>query len=152
MKLISMVIAGMLLFSCNSNEKNSETTTKKEEVPKKETSLISCYQYASTADTISLKLIHVGESITGSLVYNLKEKDKNKGTIQGAMKGNLLVADYTFMSEGMQSVRQVAFKLEGNSFTEGYGDIDMQNDKARFKNIDALQFNNAMKLVEVDCQ
>ncbi|MBK6634882.1 MAG: hypothetical protein IPH68_02200 [Chitinophagaceae bacterium] len=59
------------------------------------------------------------------------------------MSGNILVADYTFMSEGIQSIRQVAFKMEGNSFVEGYGD---------FKNIDSLDFNTSVKLAEVLCQ
>jgi hypothetical protein len=53
------------------------------------------------------------------------------------------VADYTFMSEGIQSTRQVAFKKDGNSFIEGYGD---------FKNVDSLNFNTSMKLVEIACQ
>ena len=104
---------------------------------------LNCYRYATETDTIILKVIHVGNSITGTLVYSLKEKDKNKGTIQGNMRGDLLVADYTFMSEGIQSTRQVAFKKEGNSFVEGYGD---------FKNLDSLNFNTSMKLVEVECQ
>ena len=152
MKLLSLTISLCLLFSCNNNEKEREESKEKAEGSKKQTSLTNCYRYASATDTISLKLIHVAETITGTLIYNLKEKDKNTGTIQGAMRGNLLVADYTFQSEGMQSVRQVVFKLEGNSFTEGYGAIDIQHDKARFKNIDSLQFNSAMKLVETDCQ
>jgi hypothetical protein len=152
MKLALIIISLCLLLSCNTNEKSSEASTAKTGEQKKQSSPINCYLYASATDTISLKLIHVGEAITGTLVYNLKEKDRNKGTIQGSMRGSLLVADYTFQSEGMQSVRQVVFKLEGNSFVEGYGDIDVQNDKARFKNIDALQFNNAMKLIEVDCK
>jgi hypothetical protein len=152
MKLMALFIAGMLVLSCNTNEKNNEAATKKEEEAKKQSSAMNCYRYANATDTVSLKLIHVAETITGTLIYNLKEKDKNQGTIQGAMKGNLLVADYTFQSEGMRSVRQVVFKLEGNSFIEGYGDIDMQNDKARFKNIDSLQFNSAIKLTGTDCQ
>jgi hypothetical protein len=147
-----MITALSLLLSCNTTEKKSGEPTVKTEEPKKQPSPVNCYQYASAIGTISLKLIHIGEAITGTLEYNLKEKDRNKGTVQGSMKGNLFVADYTFQSEGMQSERQVAFKLDGNSFVEGYGDIEMQNGKARFKNIDALQFNNAMKLIEADCQ
>jgi hypothetical protein len=85
-------------------------------------------------------------------VNNLKEKDKNYGTIQGSMKGNILVANYTFMSEGIQSTREIAFKLENNFFIEGYGDSFTQNDKVYFKSIDSLNFNNSMKLTEIVCQ
>ena len=142
MKLRKLLILASLFVSCNSQTKKAD----KKASPEAETktpSAINCYRYASATDTILLKVIHIGNSVTGTLVYSLKEKDKNKGTIQGNMNGNILIADYTFMSEGTQSIRQVAFKKEGNSFVEGYGD---------FKNSDSLNFNTSMKLAEFDCQ
>ena len=142
MKLRKLLILASLFVSCNSQTKETD----KKPSPEAETktpSAINCYRYASATDTIMLKVIHIGNSVTGTLVYSLKEKDKNKGTIQGNMNGNILIADYTFMSEGTQSIRQVAFKKEGNSFVEGYGD---------FKNSDSLNFNTSMKLAEFDCQ
>ena len=147
-KLLSILISLTLFFSCNTGEKKdsqAEDTTK-------QSSPINCYSYAIAGDTILLKLIHVGDAITGTLVYGYKEKDKNKGSIQGSMRGNLFIADYTFQSEGVQSVRQVAFKKEENSFIEGYGDVYSQNGKVQFKNLDSLKFNEAMKLVEIACQ
>jgi hypothetical protein len=147
-KLFYLLISLTLLFSCDTEEKKDSQA----EDTKKQSSPINCYRYANAGDTIQLKLIHIGNAITGTLVYDYKEKDRNRGTIQGSMKGNLLVADYTFQSEGVQSVRQVAFKLEENSFIEGYGDIDSQNDKVQFKNLDSLKFNNSMKLVGIACQ
>src|SRR5690242_4917141 len=86
------------IVSCANNKKNnienSASQSKK---------AFDCYGYTSVNDTIILKLIYVGESITGTLVYKLHEKDKNMGTIQGRMQGDILVADYTFMSEGVMS-------------------------------------------------
>lgn len=76
-----------------------------------------------------MKVIHIRNAITGTLVYSLKEK--NKETIQGNMKGDILVSDYTFMSEVIQSTRQFAIKKEANQFEEGYGD---------FKNLNSLNF------------
>ena len=159
MKLIYVVISLGLLYSCNSSESESEKenerereASEKKEATEKQKPPVNCYLYATATDTVSLKLIHVGQSITGTLLYHLKEKDKNKGTIQGVMKDNLLIADYSFMSEGMQSVRQVVFKLEGNGFVEGYGDIDTQNNKVVFKHLNDLKFNSTIKLAEIDCQ
>ena len=74
----------------------------------------------------------------------LKEKDKNKGTIRGRITNGFLIADYTFMSEGTESVRQVAFKKQGSSFVEGYG-----ND---LNNPDSLDFSNSFKLTEISCE
>jgi len=151
MKVIYILILGSFLFSCNSQEKDTEQTSS-EQTDTKKVAPINCYRYTSQTDTITLKVIHIGNSITGILVYNLKEKDKNKGTIQGRMQDDLLIANYTFMSEGIQSIRQVAFKLEGNSFVEGYGEIVTENDKSHFKNLDDLSFNTSIKLTEIDCQ
>ena len=142
MKVINFLIVASLLTSCNSESNDADKATS-QQVSSKKASPINCYKYATATDTIILKIIHVGNSITGTLIYSLKEKDRNKGTFQGNMCGDILVADYTFMSEGIQSTRQVAFKKEGNSFVEGYGD---------FKNLDSLNFNTLMKLVEVACE
>jgi len=151
MKLIYGILSVGLLISCNSQ---TEETAKKELQPSdvKSTSATNCYRYATEADTITLKLIHAGESITGTLDYQLKEKDSNKGTIQGVMKNNVLIADYMFMSEGIQSIRQVAFKLDGSTFIEGYGEIVEQDGRFKFKNSDSLKFSSSIKLSEISCQ
>jgi hypothetical protein len=150
MKTICLLAILIIAASCDLTKKDTE----KDSLPKpgsSSTSLIHCYSFANENDTITLKLIHVGKSITGGLVYKLKEKDKNEGTIQGFMRDNLLVADYTFISEGMQSVRQVVFKQEENDLIEGYGDVIVTDGKAQFKSIDSLNFNESMKLKERPC-
>ncbi len=143
------VLAIFLFFaSCNTGE-NTQTEPGPNITSTANES--GCYRYASNADTIILQLGQNGESITGTLVYNFKEKDKNIGTIDGKMKGDMLVANYKFMSEGMESIRQVAFKKRGDSFVEGYGEITMEGDKTVFKNQDSLNFNEAMKLNKIAC-
>ncbi|MCW3115193.1 MAG: hypothetical protein JWR18_3589 [Segetibacter sp.] len=143
----------LIFFSIVSCNNNSDTTkVKKETAEAKPQSVLNCYQYANTKDTITLKLVHIGEAITGTLVYNIYEKDKNKGTIQGKMEGDVLVANYTFMSEGITSVRQVAFKMNGNDFIEGYGETETTGDKVTFRNISSLKFNDTMKLSKTACQ
>jgi len=151
MKVINFIIIIALITACNPQNENKEQPGSQPPAPETP-SPINCYSYTSAADTITLKVVHVGQSITGTLEYSLKEKDKNKGTIQGVMKDNILVADYTFMSEGVQSVRQVAFKLEGNSFIEGYGESFSENEKMKFRNVDSLTFSSSFKLTEVPCQ
>jgi hypothetical protein len=150
MKVINIIFLSLLL-SCNAQQEDAEKQGA-QQPDAKTPSPINCYRYATEADTVILKVVHIGTSITGTLVYNLKEKDSNKGTIQGAMRGNVLVADYTFMSEGIQSIRQVAFKLEGNTFIEGYGDSFNENEKMKFKNLDSLTFSSTIKLSEMACQ
>ncbi len=81
-----------------------------------------------------------GNLVTGELVYDYFEKDKNTGTIKGEMKGDTLFAEYMFMSEGINSVREVAFLKKGDSWIEGYGDVEEQTGKIVFKNKAALKF------------
>ncbi len=135
------------LLSCN----NQPQQLSKDEGSKK-ASLLHCYRYLNNHDTVILKTIDVNGIITGTLVYNLYEKDKNRGTIQGKMKGDLLIADYSFTSEGTLSVRQVVFKKSDTTFIEGYGDIEDKNGKTIFKNTDSLDFTNSIILNEYDCK
>jgi hypothetical protein len=151
MKAIIIISLLSLLASCNSPEKETEKSSS-EQPDAKDTTITNCYRYANKKDTVSLQLNKVGKSVTGTLVYDFNEKDKNTGTIEGVIKDNLLVAEYTFMSEGMVSTRQVAFKIEGNSLIEGYGDSFTRNGKVYFKNVDSLSFNNLIKLTETSCQ
>lgn len=142
MKTIKFLILVSLFASCNSDKRGTDNVKSPQDDSKKISS-INCYRYATSTDTILLKVIHAGNSISGTLIYMLNEKDKNKGMIQGNMKGDFLVAEYTFMSEGIQSTRQVVFKKEENSFIEGYGD---------FKKLDSLTFNTSMELEAVACE
>lgn len=151
MKVTNLFILLGLLASCKLQPKETEKQTDPQTNTKAD-SAINCYQYATQSDTVTLKLIHIGENITGTLVYQLKEKDSNKGTIQGVMRGDVLLADYTFMSEGTQSVRQVAFKQNGNTFIEGYGESVDENGVMKFKNADSLNFNSSIKLQEIQCK
>ena len=149
MKTVSVFLIAIacLIFSCNSQQQESENS----KVPVQE-KVADCYQYINNNDTIILKTINVNGFITGTLVYNLYEKDKNRGTIQGAIKRGLLIADYTFVSEGTKSVRQVAFKKDGENFIEGYGDAADKGGKMIFKNIDSLTFNSRAILKPYDCE
>jgi hypothetical protein len=145
------VVFFLLTQSCNNKSSDNSKSEPHTKTTGKE-SPINCYWFASPNDTIILKVVHVGASITGTLVYMLHEKDKSVGTIQGNMRGDLLVANYTFMSEGARSVRQIAFKKVDNFFIEGYGETITVNNSVIFKNIDSLHFDNHFKLNEINCQ
>ncbi len=75
------------------------------------------------------------------LTHNFYEKDKNTGTIQGELKGDTLIADYSFVSEGVSSVREVVFLKKGSELVEGYGDADQVDNKLVFKNRSTLNFS-----------
>ena len=153
MKSTHFLILLELLAACNSKPKEKETDTQAEQpanAPKAEP--IACYQYATGADTITLKLVNMGGTVGGALIYKLKEKDMNAGPITGTLRGDILLADYTFKSEGTQSTRQVAFKKTGNAFIEGYGATANVNGVEKFKNVDSIVYSTSMKLEEIPCK
>lgn len=152
MKLTATVITCIFLASCASNSSPKEEVKTDSTKQEEKESVMNCYQYTSKADTVILRLLHIKDNITGVLVYKLDGKDKNKGTIQGHMQDSLFVANYSFISEGQASERQVAFKLVNGTFVEGHGESVTENDRVRFKDLKTLNFDGIIKLSPVKCE
>lgn len=111
----------------------------------------NCYMFAKDRDTVTLKFSTGNDSVAGTLVYNLFQKDRNVGTINGWKKGDMIIADYSYMSEGTNSIRQVAFKKVGDDWIEGYGDTKEENGKVVFINTDSLEYVPTLVLKKTDC-
>ncbi len=155
-EMFSLLIV-VLLFSCN-NQKNPAQQPNQMENDSIAArvltgSLLGEYSYGYTNKKDSVLLhANIGDSaLTGNLYYNLYEKDKNSGTITGKMKGDTLTADYTFMSEGNQSVREVAFLLTDSTAKEGYGEMMEKNNKMVFINLAKIKFDNSFVLSKKEC-
>ena len=112
----------------------------------------SCYQYIKNRDTANLSINIIDSTITGILSYNLYEKDKNAGTIVGIVKGDTILADYTFQSEGSKSVREVVWLKQGDKLVEGFGDIEEMNGKTKFKDLSKLKFDSSLVFTKSDCK
>ena len=152
--LLSLLAIGTILTACNTKtaqESAGETAADTATVAAPPVATASCYAYTANKDTITLRLTVTGAAVTGELAYKLFEKDKNTGTIQGGMKGDTLLADYTFMSEGTESVRQVAFLRGGDTFTEGYAAVRQEGSRMVFEKTGDLKFNGNMALKKVSC-
>lgn len=145
MKILLISIGVILLISCNNQDQSSN------EGAGAAGGVVACYSYINNKDTILLKTNLIKDSARGNLMYNLFEKDKNSGTLKGVIKGDLLIADYTFMSEGISSVRQVVFKKAGNKFIEGFGEVEDKGGRMVFKNPGSLNFDHSIVLGEVNC-
>ncbi len=148
------------LTSCTTENKNragdsteviAVDTTFTATAPKENRS--DCYIYIKNRDTATLKLNITGEELTGELDYKLFEKDSNTGKIAGEMKGDTIIAEYIFDSEGMRSVREVVFvkKDDGNIY-EGTGDVMEKDGKMVFKNRSTLKFSPTMVFTKTNCK
>ena len=143
-------------ISCNNEPKQSAsisttTDTTKPVGNNASTPTIFCYSTMNGNDTVVLKTENFPDAVKGNLSYKIFEKDSNKGTIDGKMKGDTLIADYTFMSEGTKSIRQVAFIIKDNIAIEGYGNVEEKDGKTVFKNTGELDFGKSIGLEKVPC-
>ncbi len=91
------------------------------------------------------------KQVAGTLEFKNFEKDSSHGTLVGIYENDLLVGDYSFSSEGMNSVRQVAFKKSQNGFVEGFGDVETKGNKEVFKDSSKLTFDNSYEFKKVVC-
>ncbi|MDN3593867.1 hypothetical protein [Zunongwangia endophytica] len=141
---IILGLSAIIISSCKNEEtkdaKPSEVTVE-EQVQEEEIPVMMCYMYTSETDTISLNIEKLDKSVTGSLVYMLQEKDVNRGRIDGEMKGDTLFAEYSFMSEGKNSVRPIVFLQKGNQLIEGTTTEDSTN----------YSFNESFPLTRTNC-
>lgn len=161
LSILILALSAITIASCTNEQKTRQAddtskvialdTTFAASRPK--TSSSDCYVYIKNRDTASLKINISGEELTGDLSYNLFEKDSNKGTIAGEMKGDTIIAEYTFDSEGMRSVREVVFvkKDDGNIY-EGTGDVMEKAGKMIFKDRSKLKFGPTMVFSKTNCE
>lgn len=110
-----------------------------------------CYAYLSDKDTVRLQLSVDGKNVTGDLSYHLYEKDANNGTIRGYMSGDTLVADYTFTSEGMESVRELRFLKSDDIMIEGIGEMEETGGKMVYKTPGSIRYMGGMVLRKGSC-
>lgn len=151
-KIIALSFVLLTMLSCKN--KNSKTENNpiavQEMIDSTATGLsLGCYVFHDNNNHVSLEFTEIGPINKGNLTYNFAEKDKNTGTFIGHLKDGILLADYTFQSEGLETVRQVAFKVNNDTLIEGYGDMNAEG--TTFKDVRALKFTSTMPLIKADC-
>jgi hypothetical protein len=152
LKFITGVFFLNLFLSCNSTGKKDQPPAGLPAETIQPPQSRSCYSYITKADTILLNIVRKGDEISGTLVYSLDGKDRNTGTLHGSMKADILIANYSFMSEGIRSVRQVAFRFKDGSAVEGFKEGSPGDTAAYISDINNVNFNNPVKLSATDCQ
>jgi len=113
-----------------------------------------CFTYKDKdGGTASLVIYGTGSNkVLGKLNYILAGKDRNDGQFYGFMKGDTIIVDYKFESEGVFSNRQVVWLRQGDKILEGYGDVYEANGNVKFKNIKKLTFGKSIIFEKTDCK
>ncbi|RAV98956.1 hypothetical protein [Pseudochryseolinea flava] len=132
--IASMMMGTILCVACN-----SKSLVKEEPVQAVSSAGQSCYLYLNNKDTVKMTLTFDHQSVSGELTYNIFEKDGNTGTLRGAVVGDTIYAEYSFQSEGVTSVRDVAFLKKDSTLVEGFAPMDTSG--TRFANRAELDFS-----------
>ena len=158
MSVKNIILLGLVMLcgSC-SNEGKTSSEIKKDSIntetaAKAPDSLSSgCYSQIAGRDTANLQIENKSNSVTGSLSYNIFQKDRNDGTLQAEISGDILTGWYLFKSEGIISVRQVAWKIKGNELWQGTGEMVEKNDTMFFSIPDKLKYDSTRPFKKVAC-
>lgn len=142
---VLIIILGVVVYLKLDKLNNTESLVQE--------SVIGCYVSTLAKDVYSLNInSQQGEAVGGTLVFKNFEKDSSHGTFVGTYKDGILLGDYSFNSEGMDSVMQVIFKKSGDNFVRGYGEVDSKTG-TRFVDLDKITYDSNQTFVTspLDC-
>jgi len=120
--LMIVIVVGISIFVYYQKPKGGSLSDNPSVVS--EESILGTYIGRLANDVYVLTILsQQGESFTGTLDIKNFEKDSSTGILKGTYKNGILLADYTFQSEGTESIGWVAFKKIADGFIRGFGDI-----------------------------
>ena len=145
------------IASCKQKEKETEiepmTEVDAEPIDETANEILleeGCYAYNDDENLVRFEITQIeGSSVKGNLNYAYAEKDKNEGTFEGVLTGDKLLGKYKFMSEGTESLRDIAFKVDANRLVEGYG--AMNDDGTTFKDTSSIEYSSSFPLTRGEC-
>lgn len=145
-----------MLASCNSSDSSNNAKTDNEATQPVETTkvisdLSGCYLRVLKRDTLALSIQQSGKTITGKLSFDNFEKDGSSGTVSGIIDNDILKLIYSFQSEGMHSVMEVYFKVEGTALIHGIGEVATKSDTTYYAHPNDVSYPAKNKLVKINC-
>lgn len=152
-KVLIPILLVMTFLNCKNKEANEEPSvideTEAVEEIIKTTLEPGCYLYDENNNLISFKITSISDGVEGTLKYALDGKDSNEGSFKGTLEDDKLIGSYTFISEGTESTREVAFLVKDNMLVEGYGPLD--GNGTAFRSRDSISYSSTMPLKKTDC-
>ncbi|MCC5936959.1 MAG: hypothetical protein JJU34_06735 [Lunatimonas sp.] len=110
-----------------------------------------CFVYESGVSKAFLEVQFTGDVVQGRLRYALEGKDENRGTMLGKLSGDRITAVYTFASEGQTSTREVVFRVRGDGWVEGFGTVEVEDNRAFFTDPASIDFSEGLSFTPVVC-
>lgn len=154
MKSFFYILMASILFACNSTpQQNEDSSQDSTAVIAEKTEPVvgeQCYLFVAAKDTYALKLNIIDTSIKGTAVFKNFEKDSNHGTVEGTVDGDIIRLWYNFQSEGMNSVRELYLKKEGDKLVSGTSSEATRADTAYVPDAKTVVYNGPVYM-KGDC-
>ncbi|MCR8667908.1 hypothetical protein NO995_09460 [Aestuariibaculum sp. M13] len=109
-----------------------------------------CYVYSGDGNELLFQITDVSDDVYGRLKYRYHEKDENMGNFRGKLYSDKLLGTFTFISEGIESVREVAFLVKKDTLIEGFGTLNETGTAFKFR--DSIAYSSKMPLVKTNCK
>jgi hypothetical protein len=150
-----LLFIGFFLLSCNDESKTSAAAAVPDTVnttpPVVDTITPGCYSQLSGRDTSLLQVTTTSGVVSGTLSYNIYQKDRNDGSFQGELVGDTLRGWYLFKSEGVMSVREVTWQVKGDQLWQRIGEMTEKNDTMMFALPRNIKFDGTRPFRKVPC-
>lgn len=108
-----------------------------------------CYVATIDQDVYTITILsHQSDVVTGMLQFKNFQKDSSSGSFVGIYQDGILLADYSFQSEGLDSVMQVIFKKVNDGFIRGYGEMTTDN---HFVDLNTVSYDESVVFIPSGC-
>lgn len=112
----------------------------------------NCYRFIAQKDTYDIRITRHADMVSGQMHFNNYQKDDSRGSFTGVvLENNIIKTVYRFESEGMQSIREIYFKDEGDKLITGIGEEMVEGDSAYVKDAKNLSFTGN-SFQKIDCE
>lgn len=140
--IVLLLIIGAFTYVWSHKTEVPPVVDESSSTPSQAASIVGCYRAGTDKDVFTLHVTSLtGTSASGTLEFKNYQKDSSSGVFQGTYDSGVLLGNYSFRSEGMDSVMQVIFKRTGDNFVRGYGSLDSTGTK--FSNLDTVTYNES---------
>jgi hypothetical protein len=157
MKANTGMLIGLVALVCSCNNQSKTSSAVNNDSPNTlaeataDTVSSGCFSQVVQKDTALLQVENNKGNISGALTYNYFQKDRNDGTFKGEQSGDVINGWYLFKSEGVMSVRQVSWKINGNELWPAIGEVVEKNDTTVFKEPENLRYDSTRPFRKIPC-
>ena len=154
-KLLILALLTASLLGCNqrtnTKTEQQQAQERSEATHEKPTAFLElgCYSYTDDLNSVILQISNLEDSIVGKLTYTHDGKDINSGVFIGELNDNKLFGTYTFISEGKESKRKIAFLIKDEQLIEGYAELNENG--TGFLDKENITYASATPLTKTDC-